>query len=718
MAAPVAAKAATIILKDKRLRKAVLTVILVIIGIIIVPIYMFTSVTSGSFSLFAESPEKIKANYLALRDCLSETFSGLRITVSREVRERAEEFMPDFTLNVTKARLETAVTSGYPPIYTPEDIQFVDSLIAEISNNIKERYHLFEEDPEAYFYIGDVRIIIATFYYDEEFNNGNDFRKYRQSSKSKLLAVVGQKMQSHTFTSRKTDGARIETLTVKSEDGIKEVELITVGRNGLYIPEFLAMFQLKQTMETMALTGDKSAAARLESDIVTVFNSFDYSGAGIIPVIFKSNSGKGNSLDFLDKNALYRILERSIDNGFIRAGIAQAGNKLTITINVPTAEEWCEIFEIPPEYRRYADEYLIAINVALNQAGITESEKYLSLDEIFNFSPFSYFSGLFALPTEFSGIASAYGQDGVFHDIYIGSHFQDLHEYSMTINIGIAFEKLNLTLPPENGCVLDVKVLETKQELKTDRQSNAFDDGTVSIMYVIDSELFERNYGFPLSSITGSGKKEQTVILSYGCLESLSSFAPEASLYDFAEPIPLGVSHENHLKISMQCEDNGKFLDPRLLLQFDAEVKGLSPIRPINYRADFIWAVDERFTLITTYFGYDPWRDGMHYGIDIGNAGINSANIYAVKDGIVVRALNDGDWNGGYGNYLIIEHSDGISTLYAHADSVIVKEGATVRRGDIIAYVGNTGWSTAPHLHFEARVNGIPVNPFGFYNKD
>lgn len=133
------------------------------------------------------------------------------------------------------------------------------------------------------------------------------------------------------------------------------------------------------------------------------------------------------------------------------------------------------------------------------------------------------------------------------------------------------------------------------------------------------------------------------------------------------------------------------------------------------YSSDgFRWPLDSNLQLITTYFGYDAWRGGNHYGIDVGNAGIGGKNIYAAQGGTVITAYNDGDWHGGFGNYVIIDHGGGLSTVYAHCSSTTVYVGQQVNKGDVIGYVGTTGWSTGNHLHFETRVNGTAVNPFGY----
>lgn len=94
----------------------------------------------------------------------------------------------------------------------------------------------------------------------------------------------------------------------------------------------------------------------------------------------------------------------------------------------------------------------------------------------------------------------------------------------------------------------------------------------------------------------------------------------------------------------------------------------------------------------------------MHTGIDY--AAPSGTPIKAAADGVVVFK----GWKGGYGHTVMVRHNNGIETLYAHMSAFSTAEGA-VRAGEIIGYVGSSGRSTGPHLHYEARVNGQPVNP-------
>ena len=125
---------------------------------------------------------------------------------------------------------------------------------------------------------------------------------------------------------------------------------------------------------------------------------------------------------------------------------------------------------------------------------------------------------------------------------------------------------------------------------------------------------------------------------------------------------------------------------------------------------EFRWPVDVSWKRISSYFG---WRvlwgvNDYHRGIDIPASAWS--NIYASNGGTVIKA----EYHWSYGNYVIIDHGGGKSTLYAHANQLNVKVGQTVKQGDIIAKVGTTGNSSGNHLHFEVRINGECKNPLDY----
>jgi murein DD-endopeptidase MepM/ murein hydrolase activator NlpD len=140
--------------------------------------------------------------------------------------------------------------------------------------------------------------------------------------------------------------------------------------------------------------------------------------------------------------------------------------------------------------------------------------------------------------------------------------------------------------------------------------------------------------------------------------------------------------------------------DARVRAQL-AAAQGASDTTPSA--AGLIWPVNGP---VTSPFGYRWGR--LHAGIDIGVP--EGTPIHAAAAGTVVLAA----WTGGYGNYTCIDHGGGLATCYAHQSAYAVSTGAHVSQGQVIGYVGNTGHSFGPHLHFEVRINGVPVDPLGY----
>ena len=148
--------------------------------------------------------------------------------------------------------------------------------------------------------------------------------------------------------------------------------------------------------------------------------------------------------------------------------------------------------------------------------------------------------------------------------------------------------------------------------------------------------------------------------------------------------------------------------------EIEAEIKSLAAT--INFGEDYQggamqWPIYGHYT-ITSNFGMRTHPITgvykLHTGVDI-SAGIGT-DFTAMANGVVVKA----EYNGAYGNMVIIDHGGGVQTLYAHGSEIIAQVGQEVKAGDVVLKVGSTGYSTGPHAHFEVRVNGTPVNPLDY----
>ncbi len=119
---------------------------------------------------------------------------------------------------------------------------------------------------------------------------------------------------------------------------------------------------------------------------------------------------------------------------------------------------------------------------------------------------------------------------------------------------------------------------------------------------------------------------------------------------------------------------------------------------------------------IGSHFGYrvDPFYKvtKFHSGIDLCAA--TGTRVYVTGDGVVSQT----GWAGGYGNLIVINHGYSYQTYYGHLSRIGVRTGQVVKRGQVIGYVGSTGKSTAPHLHYEVRKSGTPINPIHYFFND
>ncbi|MDD6503131.1 MAG: peptidoglycan DD-metalloendopeptidase family protein [Oscillospiraceae bacterium] len=133
---------------------------------------------------------------------------------------------------------------------------------------------------------------------------------------------------------------------------------------------------------------------------------------------------------------------------------------------------------------------------------------------------------------------------------------------------------------------------------------------------------------------------------------------------------------------------------------------------PVASSGSYAWPCPSCYTITSNYgyrylelYGYTR----LHAGVDIGAQ--YGASVTAAASGSVTVAT----YSSSYGNYVMIYHADGSSTVYAHMSSLAVSAGQYVNQGDVIGYVGSTGNSTGPHLHFEVRINGSTVDPMQFF---
>jgi murein DD-endopeptidase MepM/ murein hydrolase activator NlpD len=218
-----------------------------------------------------------------------------------------------------------------------------------------------------------------------------------------------------------------------------------------------------------------------------------------------------------------------------------------------------------------------------------------------------------------------------------------------------------------------------------------------------------QKYGVSLATISESNQIENPNLIRVG--QQLQFPAVTGLLYVVAQDDELSTLAEKY-EVDYQTIWFANALDSRELtpgaLLVIPGAKMPNPLlraKPVSRRGSqensgFIWPLLGR---ISSVYGM---RNGtMHRGVDI--TGRTGTPIFAVASGTVISS----GWAGSYGYMVKLQHKSGIKTLYAHASRLKVAKGDSVNQGDVIAYVGSTGYSTGPHLHFEVIVNGSNVNP-------
>ncbi|WP_298510216.1 peptidoglycan DD-metalloendopeptidase family protein [uncultured Kordia sp.] len=179
------------------------------------------------------------------------------------------------------------------------------------------------------------------------------------------------------------------------------------------------------------------------------------------------------------------------------------------------------------------------------------------------------------------------------------------------------------------------------------------------------------------------------------------------ALYNY-ENADLLISTTKELeKLQKRMIVHSKSLDEIAILAEDKEkfLSSIPAIQPVN---------NEDLTRMASGYGWrnDPFTKArkMHWGMDF--TAPRGTPVYAAGDGVVVRADNS---SSGFGKHIRIDHGYGYVSLYAHLSRYNVRKGRKVKRGDLIGFVGSTGRSQAPHLHYEIRKNGDKINPINFY---
>lgn len=292
-------------------------------------------------------------------------------------------------------------------------------------------------------------------------------------------------------------------------------------------------------------------------------------------------------------------------------------------------------------------------------------------------------------------------------------------------------EKLNYLAEQQKLLEADLALSETKysqqQELLKKRLKVMYENSSLSYLYTLlqSQSLVDFLDRLQLISVIAKSDKELVDFLALAKKDvefkkaAADSAKREVALKASAKEVAINkitVSRadvENELKKYQSTLEELQRQEDALAkesAEINAQIKKIMSTK--KYSGGIMkWPVPS-CTLITSSYGsrIHPIlkKRQLHTGIDIGAR--RGASIIAAAKGTVIVS----GWKTGYGYTVIIDHGGGIATLYGHASKLLVRVGDNVASGETIAKVGSTGWSTGPHLHFEIRKNGEPVNPLKY----
>lgn len=317
-----------------------------------------------------------------------------------------------------------------------------------------------------------------------------------------------------------------------------------------------------------------------------------------------------------------------------------------------------------------------------------------------------------------------------------GLHSWDPYEY-MSLAIGII-----LVCVIAGWWLSDTLLAPTKSDnhyVESEPMDSDTGDSTLHIspLTVDQLSLQQENSSLPASTkvqvstyVAGPGETLKSIAQKYNItFDTLASANPKYALSKLQAGVALRIPSENGLfykvesgktieRIAKQYsvpedkirEANGLDENPSLAKNQELFIPDAKPKNTVlASQSEFGWPVSGQ---VTSGFGYrqHPMGGGtrFHRGVDI--AAEYGTPIYAAQSGKVQH----GDWYGLMGKCVIIQHANDYSTYYAHCSRIVVTPGQWVKRGQLIAYIGSTGLSTGPHVHFEIRRNDVPLNPMRF----
>lgn len=551
-------------LMSERVRKFLLYSLFMFLGVVMVIFMAFSALISGLLSIIQDS--ELKNHWSYYKATIADIFRGFESSIDTDVKNEVYDFMPEFSINLSKAAIAGEFENELL-LYDEDEIEQAQNIMKNQAEqlrrlNTQEAFSSFIAEYECDLSFSDISG--AAFAGDSGIDN---ISSYPDELKQFLYCRAMEQMPSYSYTFEKVtlDDDRTadrQTLVVASPDGSTQtVEYTCIGGGQIYLPEFLAMFHIKQSQDFF-LAVQENQAMDLDSQVEEVVGGIpetaEEAGEYIQGVWDIVVNGRGAvNINVFQVTALKQLIQEANLSGAVSITTDRTTDKLSITLETVDSDVWKELFSIDESVWEYVEQTEAAIEMALDEAEIPEEERTLSLDNMVQLALFVYFEGFFELPVSSSELASGgnaiLSQCGDVSELHLykyGSKDHGVPEKGLTIELtgktDIHADLLNCGSCIQDAYIYDVWNMD-EQSIATDTNSQTFNMSAVTIAYIIDTDQFEQDYGFPFPAINGiRNAGTVTLFLEFSCLDSVEfdDLDIGSSIYDISDDLVVGYSHD------------------------------------------------------------------------------------------------------------------------------------------------------------------------------
>ena len=551
--------------KSEKVRKAVLYIVFMTLGLIMMIFVVFTGLISGLFAVIENT--NLKNHWDYMRANISEVFNGIEGEINSDVKDEVYDFMPEFSVNLSKATIANNFDGSSLILYDEDEISRAENIMRDYAGQLRaiksqDEFVSYISDFDTELSFSDISNIRFT-----DDTGIDNLSEYSDELKTFLYHRAMEQMSKYNYTFEKVevDGkpADRQILVVTTADGSTQtVEYTCIGGGEIYLPEFLAMYHIRQVREYLIKVTENKIAEDVDSQLASAVGDIPDTKEEAQEYIESSwNSminGKGAiNLNIFEVSNLRTIMENANMDGAVKIETERSSDKLSITLETVGSDVWKETFQIEEDIWEYVEQTQSAIEMALTDAEIPEDEWTISLDNMVQLALFVYFEGFFELPVSSSdlapggnGILSQCGDVSELHQYTYGTKDMGVPERGITLELtgrtAIHADLLNCGSCIQDAFIYDVWNMD-EQDIANDTNSKVFNQSAVTIAYIIDTDQFEDDYGFPFPTINGLRHGSTiTLFLEFTCLSEV-----EFEDLDIGSPVDLenltvGYSHDGY----------------------------------------------------------------------------------------------------------------------------------------------------------------------------